>query len=91
MQLSFVVTTAEEYFKQFNFEIDWDEVGGVRKVSIERADKIQEILACEIAIHLMRRNTGFDDSPIDSMIKIRRGLIEKYNENGKYKEFNDFY
>ena len=88
MQVNFNVSTCEEYFAQTGREIDWDD-----DYQTQQADELQQILASEISIFFLRRATGICGSVIDSMIEVRRDLINKYESSydEKYVEYNDFY
>lgn len=91
MHIDLEITISEEYFNETNREIDWDG-DDTTKIPYEQADSLQEILASEVSIYLLRRSTGVCGSLIDNMMKIRRNLINKYEEKYEpYREYRDFY
>lgn len=91
MNVDFQVSTSTEYFKQTNREIDWEE-DDTSKVSVFQSNIIQDILAIEASIYLMRRSSGLCGSLVDSLIGMRRRLISDYvSEYEPYIEYNDFY
>lgn len=91
MNVNFKASTSEEYFSLTEREIDWDENDN-SKISTKQADDIHKILSTEVSIFLMRSATGFCGSLIDSMVEIRRDLINNYEKIYEpYVEYNDFY
>jgi hypothetical protein len=91
MNVNFKVSTSTEYFEQTGREIDWEE-NDLSKVSMFQSDAIQDILAIEASIYLMRRATGLCGSLSDSLIDMRSRLISDYVfEYEPYVEYNDFY
>ena len=90
MHVNLKVNTSEDYFSQSKREVDWEEDDNT-KISFEQANEIQKILTTEISVFLLHRAVAACGS-VDSMISIRRNLIEKYEETyEKYIEYNDFY
>lgn len=91
MNVDFKVSTSTEYFEQTGREIDWEE-DDTSKVSVFQSDAIQDILAIEVSIYLMRRVSGICGSLSDSLIDMRRRLISNYaSDYEPYVEYNDFY
>jgi hypothetical protein len=91
MHVNLKVSTSEEYFLQTEREIDWEEENSF-KIQLKQAQGLQEILATEVSIFMLRRATGFCGSLVDTMAGVRRKLIKKYeNDYETYVEYNDFY
>lgn len=91
MNLNLIVASADEYFDKVGKKINYeDELG---EISETEANQVEEIIACEAAIFLMRRTAGGIGHMIDSMASIRRDLITAYEKsyNYKYIEYNDFW
>lgn len=89
MLVNLKVNIAEEYFLALGREINCNDDS---QLVWEEMKLIDEILACEISIFLLRRASGVDGSIIDNMITIRRRLIDSYESTyEEYSEFNDFY
>ena len=78
-------------FSLIEREIDWEE-DDETKIPIKQARVIDDILATEVSIYLLRRSTGFCGSLIDRMASIRDEFIQKYENNYEtYIIYNDFY
>lgn len=92
-----VVYVAQEYFEQQEREdIDWDETEDLNLVSMNEYHLIEKILACEMALYVMRRSSPqtmifIDGSLIDSMVTVKRSLINEYEEKySKYVYYNEY-
>lgn len=91
MYVDLEVTTCGDYFKKVGKEIDWEN-NDSSKIPVDQANKVQEILATEVSIYLLRRTNGICGSLIDSMADIRSKLIEEHDElYEEYVTYNDFY
>ena len=87
MYVNLKINTAEEYFLVLDREINWDDSEFFKESQV-----INQILACEMSIFLLRRASGVDGCIIDNMIIVRRNLIDSYKlAYQEYFEFNDFY
>jgi hypothetical protein len=92
MHVPLQILHSEAYFQEMDREIDWDETNDPKKVSVKQADEIFKILTCEAAIFLLRRATGSDGGNVDTMVSMRRSLINDYEMTWEpYNEHNDFY
>ena len=91
-----LVQTAEDYFLKEGIDpdttIDWDETGDKNLISMSEYNTILKIISCEASIYTLRR-TLFCQCLSDTMISIRRKLIEEYESffSKKYVEYNNFY
>jgi hypothetical protein len=91
MHVPLQILHSEAYFQEMDREIDWDETNDSKKVSVKQADEIFKILTCEAAIFLLRRATGSDGGNVDTMVAIRRDLINSYEKSYEpYNYYNDF-
>ena len=93
MRVDFEVGTSEEYFQMVEKDIDWNEIDwDDSMVSIKQANEIAKILSTEASIFLLRNASNVCGSLVDSMVEIRRELINKYEVDYEpYIEYNDFY
>jgi len=85
MKLELIVTDGEEYANELGKEVDWDETGNPDMISYEEYDVLNKILACEMAIFVLRRTAGIGFQ-VDTMTEIRRSYINEYEQtfNKKY-------
>ena len=91
MYVTLDVTIAQDYFSNLGKEIDWDE-DDASKIDPTQADAIDEILAIEASIYLLRRTSKLCGSLSDIMVSLRRKLITEYEDKYEpYVEYNDFY
>lgn len=95
MRNELTVKTADEYIFELGLDpetdIDWDETG-TKKIPYKQYQNLQRILACESSIFALRRLSHSCGSLADTMIEMRRALINRYEKNYcKYIEHNDFY
>lgn len=91
MYVNLRASNGTEYFSINEREIDWDE-NDATKVSVKQLDDLEEILATEASIFLLRRATGIDGATTDTMATMRTKLIKQYEANYEpYISYNEFY
>ena len=86
MHVDLDITTSTEYFERYR-----NSSSGVQEKEI---DLLNNIIACEVSVYLLRRSTGHCGINADTLVEIRRNFINEYNgisKNGDYIENSDFY